>query len=122
MTLGKGEKNNLEKVWRIETCAYLCGVKQTQKHNTMTHKITAIAPTSHQLGSLMLFGMGFQKKADGSFTAKKQFDSVEEASDYLRSRAELYCENDRELNDAIDDIVNNGCLTLDAVTAQIEEI
>jgi hypothetical protein len=29
-------------------------------HITMTHKITAIAPTSYQLGSLMLFGMGFQ--------------------------------------------------------------
>ena len=88
----------------------------------MTHKITATAPTVYQFQSLIAFGMGYNKNADGSFTASREFETVEEASDYLRDRAEIYFEYERELENAIDDIIKFGCLTLGSVTAQIEQI
>lgn len=91
----------------------------------MKTKITAIAPTGYQLKSLTHFGMGYKKNMNGSFYAEKEFDSEEEAKEYLRQRADIYnnddpCGSEDRLNDMYND-VERGCLTLDAVTASIDE-
>lgn len=88
--------------------------------------ITATAPTSYQLNSLTAFGMGFEKRADGSFSASREFSGKEEAETFLRNRARAYNNedssgNDQRLEDMFKDI-ESGSLTLDAVTAYIEEI
>lgn len=87
--------------------------------------IKATAPTSYQLNSLTAFGMGYKKNMCGSFSASMQFDSEEEAKQYLRNRAEKYnnedpCGTEERLNNMYSDI-EHGALTLDAVTAYVEE-
>lgn len=83
--------------------------------------ITATAPTGYQLNSLAAFNL------DGKgLTRTMEFDSQEEAATYLRNRARQYndadpCGNDQRLEDMYADI-EHGCLTLDAVTARIEEV
>lgn len=49
-----------------------------------------------------------------------EFDSLEEARKYLRGRADLYFETEKELDDAYEDI-QCGYLRLDAVIAHIED-
>lgn len=88
--------------------------------------IKATAPTVYQLNSLTAFGMGYKKNMSGSLSASKEFDSEEEAKDYLRSRADKYNDEDpngseERLADMYADI-EHGCLTLDAVTARTEEM
>ena len=88
--------------------------------------ITAKAPTVHQLNSLSLFGMGYKEHKDGSFTASREFESEQEAKDFLRSRAEQYNSedpngSDERLADMYEDI-EAGSLRLDAVMAFIEEV
>jgi hypothetical protein len=92
----------------------------------MTFKITATAPTSYQLSSLKHFGMGFNENGNGSFSASKEFDTEEEAKEFLRGRAEMYNSedpsgSDKKIADMNDSIDKFGTLTLDAVTAHIEE-
>jgi hypothetical protein len=82
-------------------------------------KITAIAPTSYQFSSMLSFGMPYINSY-GRFIASLEFDTEEEAKDYLRDRAEMYFEDEQDLNDAIYEINKYGILTLDAVTATIE--
>lgn len=87
-----------------------------------TFKIKAIAPTSYQLRSLLAFGMQYKALGNGSYVAISEiFDTEEEAKAYLEKRADMYYENENELNEALSDI-ECGVLTLDAVTARIEEI
>jgi len=88
--------------------------------------IKATAPTSYQLNSLTAFGMGYKKNMGGSFSASMQFDSEEEAKQYLRNRAEKYndedpCGTEERLTYMYLDI-EHGVLTLDAVTAYVEEV
>jgi hypothetical protein len=88
--------------------------------------IKATAPTSYQLNSLSSFGMGYKKNMGGSFSASMEFDSEEEAKQYLRNRAEKYndenpCGTEERLNNMYSDI-EHGALTLDAVTAYVEEV
>ena len=83
--------------------------------------INATAPTSYQHTSLRSFGMDIKKNGNGSFTAKQEFDSKEDAKAYMTKRAEMYFEDEIDLKDAYADIVH-GVLTLDAVTASIEEV
>ena len=69
--------------------------------------------------------MGFTNNKFGGHSAEREFDSEDEAKAYLRERAEIYNSEDPEgseerLNDMYDDI-ERGSLTLDAVTAYIEE-
>jgi hypothetical protein len=85
----------------------------------MKYTITAIAPTSYQFSSMLSFGMPYINSY-GRFIASMEFDTEEEAKQYLRKRAEMYYEDEQELNDALYDINNYGHLTLDAVTASIE--
>ena len=83
--------------------------------------IKATAPTGYQLRSLRAFGMPITDHRNGSYSAKQEFDSEEEAIIYLTKRAEIYFETDEEIEDAIEIIEKYGQLRLDAVTAYIEE-
>jgi len=85
--------------------------------------ITATAPTAYQLNSLASFGIDIKKHLNGSYIATQEFYNEDEAKKYLKARAENWyyntsC-NEFELQDMYKDI-ENGYLTLDAVTANIE--
>jgi len=88
--------------------------------------IKATAPTAYQIRSLTSLGMGYKKNMNGSFSALMKFDNEDDAKQYLRSRAEKYndedpCGTEKRLQDMYADI-EHGALTLDAVTAYVEEI
>jgi hypothetical protein len=86
--------------------------------------ITATAPTCYQLQSLHAFRLNDKKHAyDSGATGTKIFDTLMEARAHLRRCAELYAESDgceQELGRMYDDI-DIGYLTIDAVTASINE-
>lgn len=93
----------------------------------MTYSINATAPTVYQLNSLRAFGMGFEKNPNGSFYASKEFETKDEAKEYLKSRALMYndedpCGSEDRLAEMYDSIDNFGNLTLDAASAQINEV
>lgn len=88
--------------------------------------IKATAPTIYQFNSLTAFGMGYEKKMGGSFEASMEFESEEDAKEYLRGRADKYNDEDpggseERLADMYADI-EYGYLRIDAVKARIEEI
>jgi hypothetical protein len=92
----------------------------------MSYTITATAPTVYQLNSLTAFGMGYKKNGNGSFSASQQFDTEDMAKEYLKNRAAMYNDDDPEgtyerLMEMFDSIDRFGSLTLDAVSAHIEE-
>lgn len=87
----------------------------------MKTRITAKSPTSYQYRSLSAFGMPIKELGNGSYIATKEFHTKKEAIEYLKKRAEMYYEDQRELKEALQD-VKCGVLTLDAVTAGIEPI
>lgn len=89
-------------------------------------RITATAPTAYQLQSLRHFGMEVKKHGIG-FTAHQDFDTEDEAKEYLEQRAQMYFDgnsdnDEQDLIEAFDSIEKHGVLTLDAATAGIEEI
>jgi hypothetical protein len=88
--------------------------------------IKATAATAYQVSSLSAFNIGAKKNGNGSFSGHKEFDSEEAAKEYLKSSADKYNDEDPEgtderLADMYADI-EHGQLTLDAVTAHIEEV
>ena len=86
-------------------------------------KVIAIAPTSYQIQSLRAFGMEVKKNGNGSFAGKQIFDSEEEAKKYLVTRAEMYYDDfEGQATEHLQGIESLGCLTIDAVTALIEEV
>jgi hypothetical protein len=85
-------------------------------------KITAKVPTVYQRTSLTHFGLPITKHGSGSFSICEEFETKEEAEQYLRQRAEMYIENETELNEALEEIEKYGVLELDAATARIEEV
>lgn len=86
-------------------------------------RITATAPTSYQYNSLSRFGMTIKKNGNGSFSSEQVFDSEEEAKAYLVERAERYYDEfEGQVNEHLQDIEKYGMLTIDAVTARMEEI
>ncbi len=92
-----------------------------------TIRISATAPTAYQLQSLRQFGMEVKNHGNGRYTATQDFETEEEAKDYLKEKAERYFDgnsNNDEANliEALDRIEKYGSLRLDAVTASIEEI
>lgn len=90
---------------------------------TTQFKITATAPTAYQYNSLSRFGMNIKKRGNGSFTSEQVFDSEEEAKAYLVERAERYYdEYEGQVDEHLEDIEKYGQLTIDAVTAHIEEV
>lgn len=84
-------------------------------------KITATAPTSYQIGSLRLFGLNVKSYPTGSHVGEEVFDTEEEAKAFLTKRAEMYFEEENELNDAISSIQKYGSLRMDAVSGSIDE-
>lgn len=87
--------------------------------------ITAKAATGYQLNSLGFLNMDGKQYPDGSYRAWKEFKTRREAGDYLRTRAKIYNDKtgqgEKELREMLADI-RKGYLTMDAVTAYIEEI
>ena len=93
----------------------------------MSYKITATAPTTYQFNSLRAFNLDTKKNGNGSHTGELTFESKEVAEQYLIKRADIYNDQDPEgtkerLAEMYNDIKHYGRLTLDAVTARIEEI
>lgn len=90
---------------------------------TTQFKITATAPTSYQYNSLNRFGMSIKKNCNGSFSCEQVFDTEEEAKAYLVTRAERYYnEFEGQVDDHLQDIEKYGMLTIDAVTARIDDV
>lgn len=81
--------------------------------------ITATAPTAYQIQSLKAFKMGCNDNGNGSFSASKEFDSVEDAKNYLADLANDYYDGDEP---AIARNLGPNSLRLDAVSATIEEL
>lgn len=93
----------------------------------MTYTIKATAPTAYQLSSLAAFNIGTNKNGNGSYSGEQSFETKEAAEQYLINRADLYNDEDPEgseekLSKMYNEIKQHGRLTLDAVTARIEEI
>lgn len=87
--------------------------------------VRATAPTVYQRTSISYFGMPVIANRDGSFEASQEFNSEEEAKEFLKERAELYLDNDPEATDEkklkmLSEIEQFGCLRLDAANASIE--
>ncbi|RFM30015.1 hypothetical protein [Deminuibacter soli] len=80
--------------------------------------IKATVPTVYQLSSLHAFKMGSAKHINGSFSAKKEFDTIKEAREYLKDLADDYYEGEPEQKRRH---LGEDCLTLDACTAYIEK-
>ena len=87
----------------------------------MKTQITATAPTNYQLQSLRAFGMPIVSNGNGSYTATQEFESKEDAVEYLKDRAHMYFDFE-EIEEAMADITTANMLTIDAVTAYIETI
>ena len=64
----------------------------------------------------------FSKDIDVSIRNVRYFNTEQEAKDYLTKRAEMYFENENDLQEAINDINLYGSLSMDAVTGGIYEI
>jgi len=82
-------------------------------------KIIATAPTSYQLNSLRAFHIGWKPRGNGSFYGEKEFDTEEDAIQYLSDLAHDYYDGDEDL---IADNLTQHSLTLDAVTAHIQTL
>jgi hypothetical protein len=92
----------------------------------MTYTIKATAPTAYQVSSLSAFNIGVKKNGNGSYSGEQAFETKEAAEQYLIKRADIYNDQDPEgteekLAEMHNDIKQYGLLTLDAVTARIEE-
>lgn len=83
------------------------------------YKVIAIAPTVYQLSSVNHFGPAV-KQLGGSYRFEKEFESEEQAKDYLIERAKMYFDEEAELNEAISDIESCGRVRMDAVSGGIE--
>lgn len=93
----------------------------------MAFQIIATAPTSYQISSLRAFNLDTKKNGNGSFTGTLLFDSEDLAKDHLKKRAKMYNDEDSNgteeaLTEMHESINVFGTLTLDTVTAHIEEI
>ena len=89
----------------------------------MKYQVKATAPTTYQLQSVRLFGSPIKSNMDGSHTFTSEiFDTEQEAKDYLINRAEMYFENEDELQEAINDINKYGSLSMDAATGGVYEV
>ena len=89
---------------------------------TAKFRITATAPTSYQYQSLANFGKP-EKLGNGSFRFQQDFETEEDAKQYLIERAEGYFDDNMTACEMAEQEINNfGQVTLDAVTGYIEEI
>lgn len=84
----------------------------------MKATIKVVAPTSYQLRSLRAFRLSNSVNCNGSTVAWQDFNTLEEAKQYLRSLAEEYYWDDKS---GLDRNCNDdfSVVTLDACTAGI---
>lgn len=86
-------------------------------------KIQAIANTSYQLSSLNRFNLENTMTMRGNIVGEGYFDTLEEAEQYLITRAEMYYdESPGQADEHIEQIKKYGSLEIDAVTAYIHEL
>lgn len=86
-------------------------------------KIQAIANTHYQLSSLNSFNLDNKMTMRGNIVGEGFFDTLEEAEQYLITRAEMYYnESPNQVDEHIEQIKKYGSLEIDAVTAYIHEI
>lgn len=96
---------------------------QTPDQGKPQYKITATAPTIYQHQSLSKFNLNVKSNGNGSYTGNMIFETEQEAKDYLINRAEMYYDDyEGQAEEHIADIQKHGSLTIDAVTAKIEEV
>lgn len=88
-----------------------------------TFKVIANAPTVHQYDSVRFFGSP-EKTFGGSYVFSKDFDSEQEAKDYLNSRIDRYWEDGgtEEECEKMRKQVESGYCDYDAVRAVINEV
>lgn len=82
--------------------------------------LKAVAPTAYQFNSVNFFGLPVRNYG-GRYVAEKQFESEEEAIEYLHHVVDVYAQTDgtEEEIEAMHDQAKMGYLTYDAVTCQI---
>jgi len=90
-------------------------------------KIIASVPTHHNSGDLRsAFNMPVKKYMNGVHEAYEEFETMEEAKDYLISRLDSYMNqsdmDDDKYSEELEEIEKYGRLTLCRITANIEEI
>lgn len=82
------------------------------------------AVTAYQSSNLREFGStGFKELGNGKYRFEKEFDSAEEAKDYLIERARFYWakSSDDNLEEMLEQI-KHGSLTIVDITARIEKL
>lgn len=84
--------------------------------------VTATAPTVYQRTSVGYFGSEVTAMRSGAFVFTKEFETEQDAKDYLCSRAENYFETQEEIEQAANEIERCGSIQFDAVRGYIEEI
>ena len=89
----------------------------------VTHQITANAPTTYQLNALRRFHLRYRKPTNfyGIFDYQ-YFYCLKDAQNHLILIAEDYFEDAEKLDEAINGIYESNSLTIDGVTAKIEEL
>ena len=87
-----------------------------------TFQLKAIAQTSYQLQSVRNFGTEIKHYPNGTYVFCQEFETEQEAKNYLISRAENYFETEEEINEAIEEINTYGSIRMDAVNGRIEKI
>ena len=90
-------------------------------------KIIASVPTHHNSGDLRsAFNMPVKKYMSGVHEASEEFETEDEAKDYLISRLDSYRNqsgmSDEQYDEELEYIEKYGRLTLCRITANIEEI
>lgn len=86
-------------------------------------KIQAIANSHYQLSSLSKFSLEHRMTMKGNIVGEGFFDTLEEAEQYLITRAEMYYdESPGQADEHIEQIKRCDSLEIDAVTAYIHEI
>lgn len=87
------------------------------------YEVKAIAPTQYQRRALSRFNLNINEVGSGSFIGTAMFETIEDAKQFLRDRAELYYdEYPGQVDEHLDAIEGIDCLTIDTVTAHIEKI
>jgi hypothetical protein len=86
-------------------------------------KIQAIANTHYQLSSLNRFNLENTMTMRGNIVGEGYFNTLEEAEEYLITRAQMYYdESPGQADEHIEQIKKYGSLEIDAVTAYIHEL
>lgn len=86
------------------------------------YQITAIAPTVYQLTALRRFHLDYTVKTmGGQFCSWSSFEDESDALCYLIDIAENYFEEELQLKEEMHNLYIYGYLTIDGVTARIED-